>query len=93
MTNFFRYAWRPQGQAESKFVKLTIQPEVDFCPFRGRDAPFSAGGRMHDRTDRKQPQRRLRPGTNQVLSVRVPEGLLHTESVLRQQFIRCSIVT
>jgi hypothetical protein len=28
-------------RAESKFVKLELYDQVDFCPFRGPDAPFA----------------------------------------------------
>jgi hypothetical protein len=36
---------RPKGpheQAESKFVRINCSDQVDFCPFRGPDAPFCA---------------------------------------------------
>jgi hypothetical protein len=40
--NFLSYARGPHLQAESKFVKTNCSNQVDFCPFRGPDAPFCA---------------------------------------------------
>src|SRR5438552_3238209 len=39
MTNFLSYARGPHDWAESQFVKATDWRQVDFCPFRGPDAP------------------------------------------------------
>jgi hypothetical protein len=41
MTNFLSYAQGPRLRAESKFVELNGYEQVDFCPFRGPDAPFA----------------------------------------------------
>jgi len=41
MANFLSCARGPHWRAESKFVKLELYDQVDFCPFRGPEAPFA----------------------------------------------------
>ena len=48
MTNFLSQARGPHLRAESKFVKTNWYVQVDFCPFRGPDAPFALRRYYHD---------------------------------------------
>jgi hypothetical protein len=38
----------PHLRAESKFVETNCNHQVDFCPFRGPDAPFALRRYYHD---------------------------------------------
>jgi hypothetical protein len=49
MANFLSCARGPHLRAESKFVKLDLYEQVDFCPFRGPDAPFALRRFYHDK--------------------------------------------
>lgn len=48
MTNFLSYARGPHLWAESQFVKANCCNQVDFCPFRGPDAPFALPRSYHE---------------------------------------------
>src|SRR5271165_6056118 len=49
MANFLSLARGPHLRAESKFVKLNCNEQVDFCPFRGPDAPFAQKRSYHEK--------------------------------------------